>query len=334
MKKLIDRFDRIHNSIRISLSEDESLYCVYCDPSISSKKAPEKKETLSFDNILRLINIFVSELGITDIKFTGSEPLARENIFDFFKKVSDYHNENNLKLGLTTSGLFLYDKLELLQGYGINRININLNTLNKNKFKRISPEIELNEIIKSIDKAEKIGMNPIKINCTVIKGFNDDELSDFIEFGKNRNINIRFIEFLPFSDNRWGVNTYYSIEQIIKKISVEYPLEKLKTDSFDIARNYRIKNYKGILSFVSSVTNHFCTSCNRLRITSNGNLLMCLFSLKNKDVNLKELLDRGELSDKEIAEFISNLLFKKDLHHPDVEKFLLLSKSNVQTIRE
>jgi cyclic pyranopterin phosphate synthase len=332
MIQLKDRFDRQHNSLRMSLSEDNNYYCVYYNSSMSLKSKSDESEFLSFDNILKLIHIFVSELGINEIKFTGGEPLYRLDVLTFFKKLSEYNKENKISLGLTTNGILLYDKIELLQNYGINSININLNTLKKEKFKKIYPDTDLEVVLKSIDKAGKSGVNPLKINCTVMKGFNEDEIFDFVEFGKNRNINIRFIEFLPYTDDSRGSYSYISVEQIYKKINNVYPLVKMKSDMLDVAKNYQIKDFLGTLGFISSTSNHFCSSCNRLRITAEGNLLMCLFSTINKDVKLKNLLN-SEKSDKEIANFISDLLFTKNLHHPDVEKYLLLNRNNVPNFK-
>lgn len=333
MEQLIDRFNRVHNKLRISLTRDENQFCVYWDPSLSLSSQQERYTELSFDNLLKLIRVFVTELGITEIKFTGGEPLDRKNVFRFFKKLSEFNQNYKIDFGITTNGLKLYENIDKLIAYGINKININLNTLNKTKFIKSNPGFDIENVFKAVEKAEQLGLSPLKINCVVMKGFNDDEILDFVDYFKDRDINIRYIEFLPFAD-KWGVNSYISVDQIYKKITARYSLNKLKTNELDVARNYSIKNHIGTIGFISSLTNHLCSSCNRMRITAEGNIVMCLFSNKNRDLNIKKLLESKKLSDKEIAQFISSTLYQKDLHHPDVEKLLLLNKSKSVIVSE
>lgn len=330
--KLTDNFNRIHNYLRFSLTDKCNLNCLYCNPTDQNLNLLRNDEILTRDESLRLIRIFVNQFEFKKIRFTGGEPLARKDIIDLISALKPLHECYGLEIGITTNGTMLFENLIKLKDSGVTRLNISLDSLDKFKFQKITGKDKLRIVLESINLAEELGFCPLKINCVVMKGINDDEILDFIDYFKNKNINVRFIEYMPFSGNFWNEGKFLSYTDIKSIIENKYSLIPLSSMKSEVANNFQIAGYSGSVSFISSISNHFCEGCNRLRITSEGNMKLCLFSAKDNELNLKEYLRDGKSSDKEIAEIISKKLQNKEYVHPGIEDLLKLEKNNMLSI--
>lgn len=331
MIQLVDKFERVHDYLRISLTDKCNLKCLYCNPDGDIQKLLHS-QILTYDELTRLIKIFVSRLGTKKIRLTGGEPLARKDILSFFESLYEFKKKNPFQLCVTTNGTLLEDKIEMLKYWGLDKINISLDSLQRNRFEKITGADCLETVLRSIDLAEELNFTPVKINVVVMRGINDDEILDFVEFVKDRDMNIRFIEFMPFSDNRWNESSFISYDEIKNIISEKYDLVQIQHEVQRVAKDFKIKNHKATVSFISSISNHFCGSCNRLRITSSGKLKLCLFTPINEELDLRKLLRSDDFSDDEIVRFINNSLDKKNFQHPDVGELLKLEKNNMLAI--
>lgn len=331
MIQLVDKFERVHDYLRISLTDKCNLRCLYCNPDGDLEKLLHS-QILSYDELTRLIRIFVSRLGTKKIRLTGGEPLARKDIVKFFETLSQFKKENPFQLCVTTNGTLLEDKIEQLKHHGLDKINISLDSLQRERFEKITGQDSLETVLRSVDLAESLGFTPVKTNVVVMRGINDDEVLDFIEFAKDRMINIRFIEFMPFSENKWSENSFISYQELKNIISERYELKELHHEIQRVAKDFKIQNHKATVSFISSISNHFCGSCNRLRITSSGKLKLCLFTPINEELDLRKLLRSPGVSDDEIVRFINNSLDRKNFQHPDVGELLKLEKNNMLAI--
>ncbi len=332
MKILKDRFNRIHDYLRISLTDKCNLNCIYCNPLEHHSKKLNKNEILTFDELLRLINIFSGRLGVKKIRFTGGEPLVRKNILEFFKSVHLLKIKYGFELGLTTNGTLLDNCLQELKRYGIDKLNISLDSLKPERFQYITGKDNLNTVIRAINKAADLGFNPLKINVVVMKNVNEDEVIDFVEFAKDTNLNVRFIEFMPFGNNNWNTDGFISSEEIKNIIETKYQLEEITGTLNLIAKDYSVAGHSGKVSFISSISNHFCKSCNRLRIDARGKMKLCLFSTGTNELNFKQLLNNPQFSDENISEKILTSLYLKEETHPRVEDLLKFEENNMLSI--
>lgn len=283
---LIDKFNRKINYIRISVTDRCNLRCLYCMPEEGIKLLPVNK-ILSFEDIIFFIKS-VSELGINKIRITGGEPLIKKNIQYLIKEIIKIKNINDV--ALTTNGVLLGRYIDELIYAGLKRINISLDTLNREKFKFITRRDFFDNVIEGIKVAVAKGLKPVKVNIVAIKNFNDDEILDFVKFGIENNLQIRFIEFMPFGD--FHNLRFISKREIIKKIETKYKI--FLTENNDIhspAQVYKIKDENTSIGFISPLTEHFCNKCNRIRFTCNGSLKTCLFS--DKEYNLFKIIKEG-----------------------------------------
>ena len=329
---LIDNFGRTHDYVRISLIDKCNLNCIYCNPDNSRTRFDFNKAILSYEELFRLIKILVRDLHMKKIRFTGGEPLVRKNILTFFATLHKIKSEFPFELCLTTNGTLLEDKIEKLKELGLDKINISLDSLQPERFFSITGKDNFHSVLRSIDKAESLGFSPVKINTVVMKGINDDEVIDFVEFAKDRNLNVRFIEFMPFSNNSWDQNIFISNGELIKTIETKYRLEELDLCREKVAKDFRIIGRKGKVSFISSISDHFCKSCNRLRVTANGNLKLCLFSRLDSELSLISLLRNPLFSDEAIASRIVIHLQNKKYMHPDINELISLQNNNMMSI--
>ena len=332
MQELTDSFNRIHDYLRISLTDKCNLNCIYCNPADFGFTKLRRNEILSFDELIRLINIFAGKLGIKKIRFTGGEPLVRKNIIEFFKMIYPLKNKFGFTTGLTTNGTLLEDKLETLKDFGLDKLNISLDSLKPDRFKFITGKDNLNSVLRSITKALELGFYPLKINVVIMKNVNDDEIIDFVDLIKNTNLNVRFIEFMPFENNGWSQNSFISYKEIKKIIEDKYHLKEITNIKNLVAKDFSLVGYPGKVSFISSISNHFCDSCNRLRITSSGKMKLCLFSNGENELNFKEILNNKIYSDDDICKMIKSSLQFKHKVHPDIEELINLEENNMLNI--
>lgn len=331
MRLLIDKFGRVHDYLRISLTDKCNLNCIYCSPVGMTEKL-SRNEIFSYDELIRLIRIFVLKLGIKKIRLTGGEPLARKNILTFFEALSQLKIEHPFELCMTTNGTLLENNIETLNQLGLDKLNISLDSLQPEKFVKITGKDNIHSILRAIDKAESIGYSPIKINNVVMRGINDDEVLDFVDYAKDRNMNVRFIEFMPFSNNGWSENAFINYKEIKRLIETKYEIQEVNISKEKVAKDFCVVGHKGTVSFITSISDHFCHSCNRLRITASGNLKLCLFTPTNEEINLKYLLRNPLLNDSDIAEVILESMLDKKYKHDDVSELIQLERNNMLSI--
>jgi len=298
---LRDNFDRVARKLRISVTDKCNMKCIYCMPQHNIKWF-EDKEILSFQEIVRITSIF-ADLGINKIRITGGEPLLRpylENLITDLKKISKIKT-----ISMTTNGMLLEEKIDQLSSAGITSLNISLDTFSEERFKTLNGISNLNRVIKGIQKARDLGLK-IKINTVVIRNWNHDEIINFAKFARDYNVLLRFIEFMPLDGTGiWNNDLVVSKNEIINKISSNFmdifPLKDSNYQCSDPETIYNFADGKGEIGFISSITEPFCNNCDRVRLTSDGKFLTCLFDQKGYD--LKSLIRSGK-TDKDIMDYI------------------------------
>lgn len=306
---LVDSFGRLHTYLRISLSERCNLRCQYCMPAEGVELTPSSR-LFSQNEIIHLANLFVSS-GVNKIRLTGGEPTIRKDLEDICLELS---NLKGLKtLAMTTNGITLARKLPRLKECGLTTVNISLDTLVPAKFEFMTRRKGHERVIHSIDTAIDIGYDPVKVNCVVMRGFNDDEICDFVELTRDKLINVRFIEFMPFDGNVWKVKKLVPYSEILDKVAKRFTgLKRLQDHPTDTAKNFKIDGYRGTVSFITSMTEHFCAGCNRLRLLADGNFKVCLFG--PSEVSLRDPLRSGA-DDDALREIIGAAVKKKKASH-------------------
>ncbi|KAM9956036.1 hypothetical protein ACTFIW_002248 [Dictyostelium discoideum] len=309
---LTDKFNRHHTYLRISLTERCNLRCKYCMPE-EGVMLSQADKILTTDEIIRLSKLFVSA-GVNKIRFTGGEPLVRKDVEPLIEEVGKIKGLE--KIGITTNGILLSRKLDRLHKAGVNLLNISLDTLNSDKFTLITRRLGWDRVFQSIDNALKLDNIKVKVNCVIMKGLNDMEICDFIEMTRDKSVEIRFIEYMPFDGNLWSDKKFLSYTDMIKIIHEKYPTFKKYTieeeEPNNTSKTYHVPGFKGKVGFITSMSEHFCSSCNRLRITADGNLKVCLFG--NTEVNLRDRIRDGA-SDQQLLEIINAAVLKKKASH-------------------
>ncbi|KAA1248168.1 GTP 3',8-cyclase MoaA [Aquimarina sp. RZ0] len=270
---LTDTFGRTHTYLRISLTEKCNLRCTYCMPADGIMLTP-REHLMTTDEIYTIAQQFVA-LGVTKIRLTGGEPMVRKDFPLILKKLSSLAVE----IGITTNGILADRFLPILKEANVKTITISIDSLYRDKFKKITRRDEFEKVWNTIQLFQKEGFS-VKLNIVLIKGFNDTEIIDFIKLTKNQNITIRFIEFMPFDGNEWNMDKLVTYQDILDKVNYVFPLQlkRLNDAPNDTSRNYKINGYLGSFAIISSVTNPFCDTCNRIRLTADGKLKNCLFS--------------------------------------------------------
>ena len=306
--ELVDGFGRIGRKLRISVTDRCNMRCMYCMP-YNNTEWFEDDNILSYDEIVKLTNIFVS-LGIEKIRVTGGEPTIRPKIEGLISALSEI---NGIKsISMTTNGLLLSDnKAKKLKQVGLEGVNISLDTFRADRFKSICGIDGVDKVLASIKAADYAGLK-LKINTVVIRGWNEDEVIDFAKFVRNTGYTVRFIEFMPLDGTGiWAPDLVVSKKEMVKMINTEVknlvPLHNNNTTS-EPATLYSFADDKGTIGFIPSMTEPFCKYCDRIRITSDGRLLTCLFEKPGYD--LKSLLREGK-SDSEITRYILESMQKK-----------------------
>ncbi|KAL2234244.1 UNVERIFIED_CONTAM: GTP 3',8-cyclase, mitochondrial [Sesamum indicum] len=306
---LADTFGRLHTYLRISLTERCNLRCQYCMPAEGVELTPSPR-LLSQNEIVRLANLFVSS-GVTKIRLTGGEPTIRKDIEEICLQLS---NLSGLKtLAMTTNGITLANKLPRLKECGLSLLNISLDTLVPAKFEFMTRRKGHERVMKSIDAAVELGYNPVKVNCVVMRGFNDDEICDFVELTREKPVNVRFIEFMPFDGNVWNVKKLVPYSEMLDIVVKRFTgLQRIQDHPTETAKNFRIEGHQGTVSFITSMTEHFCAGCNRLRLLADGNFKVCLFG--PSEVSLRDPLRRGA-DDNELTHIIGAAIKRKKAAH-------------------
>ena len=304
---MLDKLNRKIDYLRISVIDRCNLRCVYCMPEEGIESIPHD-EILTYDEILRICEI-VSELGIRKIKITGGEPLVRKDIVNLIRDIKNIDKIEQVTL--TTNGILLHEMLDDLYDAGIDAINISLDTLNKDNFKKITRRDGLEKVLMSIDKAYDLGIR-VKINCLAIRDFNLRELVEIASFAKDREIDVRFIELMPIGFGK--KYTQIDNDEILSILESRFGTFEIVTEKRGNgpAVYYANENFKVCIGFISAISHEFCESCNRIRLTSSGFLKLCLHY--NKGIDLKAPIRSG-ISDEDLKELIHDTIWNKPLSH-------------------
>ena len=307
--QLTDQFNRKINYIRISVTDRCDFRCIYC-MSEQMKFLP-KKELLTLEEINRIASIFIS-MGVEKIRITGGEPLVRKNIDTLFNNLS---KNNDLKeLTLTTNASQLMKKAEMLKASGIERINISLDSLNPLNFKKMTRTGDLSNVLNGIEHAINIGLEQIKLNTVIMRGINDHEIFDLVEFAIKKNIDISFIEEMPLGDTAFSrKSTFTSNDEVLKKIKTNYLIEKIDYRTGGPAEYWQILSTKSRIGLISPHSHNFCEECNRVRISCKGELFLCLG--QDDKIELMPLLREYPNNDQPIKNAILNSMKIKPKSH-------------------
>ena len=274
---LIDSFDRVHNYLRISLTDNCNLRCFYCMPEENYEFTPASR-LMQPDEIQSLARIFV-ENGVDKIRLTGGEPLVRKDAADIIRRLS----ELPVNLTLTTNATRLHDFVDVLEKANVHSLNISLDTLDKDKFNLITRRDGFQKVIDNIHLMLSRNFN-VKVNVVVMKDLNDSEIVDFVEWTKDLPVQVRFIEFMPFDKNRWTSNQVFTWKDMMNEIEKKYSPLRLHDGIHDTDKKYKIEGHKGSFSVISTMSAPFCSGCNRMRLTADGKMKNCLFSDKETDL--------------------------------------------------
>lgn len=282
---LTDLHGRTHRSLRISIVDKCDLRCTYCMPE--DQHFLKREELMTRTEIAGIARLFVERYGITRVRLTGGEPLLRPDVVDI---VRDLH-VLGVPIGLTTNAMSLERHLDGLVDAGLRTINISLDTFDAERFRTIARRDGFDKVRAGIALALQRGLR-VKVNMVVMRGVNDDELLSFVEFTRDHDVHVRFIEFMPFAGNRWGRERVYTYAEMLGHISSVHPVRKLPDEAHSTAKAYRVKGWPGTFAVISTVTEPFCGDCDRLRLTAEGKMRNCLFSREETD--LLSVLRRGE----------------------------------------
>ncbi len=324
--ELFDRFNRHLNYLRLSITDRCNLNCTYCVPESQTHKLSHEA-ILRYEEILHLLQIFVG-LGINKVRITGGEPFVRKGVFPFLNTLNEINEINDL--ALTTNGLFLRDNLTELKSCNIKRLNISLDSLIPEIYLQITGQDAFHKVWEGITLAEKMGFSPIKLNVVALRGINEKELVNFAKLSFSHPFHIRFIEYMPVGKKTLDIRRPLLTPEIKKRIGELGELIPVGNESHDgPARRYKFKNAKGEIGFISPLSHHFCSHCNRLRLTASGKLRVCLLSEYQTD--LKTPLRSG-FSDKEIANLILKAVSHKPMDHNLSDKQSTPVKSQMSAI--
>ena len=294
--KLIDSYGRVAKKLRISVTDKCNMRCGYCMPKDNTKWF-DTNEVLSFEEIIRLSSIFAN-LGVEKIRLTGGEPLVRPSIEDLIRSIAKIDDIKSI--GLTTNGLLFLEKVKALKSSGLNSVNISLDSFKEDRFKMMTGVNGLDKVISSIQKAKDVGLD-VKINTVVVRGWNDDEVVEFANFARRTGITVRFIEFMPLDGTGiWRSDLVFSKREMIEKIETDIGkvIPASEQEMSTPAKHYSFSDGMGTVGFIPSVTEPFCSQCDRIRLTSDGRFLTCLF--ENPGYDIKSFLRKGT-SDEELS---------------------------------
>lgn len=323
---LTDVYHRPARDLRISVTDRCNLRCTYCMP-FDEYVWIEKKEILTFEEITRLARLFVG-LGVDEIRLTGGEPLARNDLEVLVAQLSAIPGLKDLSL--TTNGVFLADKIVALSAAGLKRINVSLDTLNPERFRQITKRGDLDKVLEGLFAAKRLGLHPIKVNAVMERGVNDGDILELVEFSRRHGFALRFIEFMDVGNsNSWKSEKMVSKQEILAIINARYPLREVGREQGTAPSvDYVFADGPGDIGVVASVTEPFCSSCTRVRLTADGKLVTCLFSENGHD--LKQLLRSGA-TDEQIVELISSIWRRRQDRYSDERLEALHSTAGYQS---
>jgi len=308
---LQDKYDRDIHDLRISVTDRCNFRCVYCKSADPKNYFPHSK-LLAWDEFLRLARILVG-LGIRKIRVTGGEPLLREGVIDFLARLNEIEGVKDL--AVTTNGYLLAEKAEAMARAGVRRVNVSMDSAHPEKFAAITRTPgSFERVLRGVDAALDAGLDPVKINVVLVRGFNEGEILGFAKLAREMNLIVRFIEFMPLdADHAWNRSLVVTAEEIFSTINPVFPLVELpRHEASETALRYCFEDGKGEIGIVAPVSIPFCGQCSRIRVTADGRFRTCLFSLGEHNVG--RVMRRGA-SDAEVEEYIQRVVYHKEPGH-------------------
>jgi cyclic pyranopterin phosphate synthase len=326
MAALFDKFGRAITDLRIAITDRCNYKCVYCRTGNEGALYAE----LPFSDYLRMARILVG-LGIRKVRITGGEPLLRKGVVDFVGELSKLQDiaGKPLDLAITTNGHLLAELAQPLKDAGLNRVTVSMDAVDPDRFARITRVPSgFDNVLAGIRTASRVGLAPVKVNCVLMRGFNEDQIIPFGMFAREEGVIVRFIEFMPLEEDRvWAPETVVTLDEILHRMSEYRPLMEIPHTRSETARRYRFDDGIGEIGIIAPVSHPFCGHCSRIRITSDGKIRTCLFSVWDHD--LYELMRRGASDDHLIA-FIRGVIEKKEeRHHIGEPDFVRASRTMV-----
>lgn len=308
---LTDKFGRSIHDLRISITDRCNYRCVYCRTGTNGAAYAE----LPFADYLRMARVLVG-LGVTKIRLTGGEPLLRKGIIEFVRELAELRTVAGSKpeIALTTNGHLLAEIVQPLKDAGLDRVTVSMDAVDPERFARITRVANgFESVLAGVRAAHRVGLNPVKVNCVLLRGFNEDQVIPFGMFAREEGVVVRFIEFMPLEEDRvWTPAVVVTLDEVVARMSEYRPLVEIERGRSETARRYRFDDGVGEIGIIAPVSHPFCGHCSRIRITSDGKLRTCLFSVWDHD--LHELMRHGA-SDAEMAEFIVGVVDKKEERH-------------------
>jgi len=323
MTELVDRFGRTHTDLRISVTDRCNFRCQYCMPT-EGMIWLDRSDVLTFEEIERVARLLVERAGVRSIRLTGGEPTVRAGLPVLIEQLAAL----DVDLSMTTNGATLTRQADDLRAAGLRRLNISLDTLDRDRFVELTRRNELERVLAGIDAAVAAGFDPVKVNAVLMRGINDDEVIPFLELGRSKGVVVRFIEFMPLdAQGEWSSDRVVAYEEILSTVAQHFEFEPISRGSSP-AERFRYRDGGGEFGVIASVTEPFCESCDRIRLTADGQIRNCLFALDH--VDLRVLL-RGGASDGEILAAVAGEVDRKWAGHAIGQvHFLRPSKSMSQ----
>jgi len=321
MAGLHDKFGRAITDLRISITDRCNYKCVYCRTGNEGALYGD----LPFDDYLRMARVLVG-LGITKVRLTGGEPLLRNGVVKF---VSELSRLGPLDIALTTNGHLLADLAQPLKDASLSRVTVSMDAVDPDRFARITRVAGgYDHVLAGIRAARRAGLGPVKVNCVLMRGFNEDQIIPFGMFAREEDVIVRFIEFMPLEEGRvWSPSTVVPLDEILARMAEYRPLVEIPHSHSETARRYRFDDGVGEMGIIAPVSHPFCGHCSRIRITSDGKIRTCLFSVWDHDLHAQ--MERGA-SDEELANFIRGVMMKKEeRHHIGESDFVPASRTMV-----
>jgi GTP 3',8-cyclase len=334
---LTDKFGRPITDLRISITDRCNYKCVYCRTGNEGALYGD----LPFEDYLRMARVLVG-MGVTKIRLTGGEPLLRKGVVEFVRDLAELRSPNNghrgrdqgregdpLDIALTTNGHLLADLAQPLKNAGLTRVTVSMDAVDPDRFARITRVANgYDHVLAGIRAARRAGLWPLKVNCVLMRGFNEDQIIPFGMFAREEGVTVRFIEFMPLEEGRtWSPNTVVTLDEILARMAEYRPLVEIPHARSETARRYRFDDGVGEIGIIAPVSHPFCGHCSRIRITSDGKIRTCLFSVWDHDLHAQ--MQRGA-SDEELEEFIRGVIQKKEeRHHIGEPDFVPASRTMV-----
>ncbi|TDQ19440.1 cyclic pyranopterin monophosphate synthase subunit MoaA [Algoriphagus boseongensis] len=282
---LQDSFGRIHDYLRISLTDHCNFRCTYCMPQEEMEWMPQSK-LMSQEEIIQLAETFI-RLGVKKIRLTGGEPLVRKEFDWILEKLSAHPVE----LTLTTNGILIHKHIQALKNAGVRSVNVSLDTLNREKFKKLTRRDQYDQVWENILLLLQEGFR-VKVNSVALHGLIEDEICDFVQLTEKLPLHVRFIEFMPFQGNHWESKKVITAAQMLDLVKEKFEVVKLEDKKHDTAKKYKVEGFEGTFAFITTMSEHFCGSCNRMRLTADGKIKNCLFG--KEELDLLGALRKGE----------------------------------------